>query len=80
MNIEKWLVGVWHGLKLGSIPNCCLCFGMNPKIYGVHLKLIPKRGVVQFCLNFAFFVNIVNIVKRAPITLEWPFVKIFQMC
>ena len=44
------MVGVWEGLNLGSIPNCFLCFGMHPKIIDVHPKLIPKGGVVQFCL------------------------------
>ena len=43
------MVGVWEGLNLGSIPNFFLCFGMHPKIIDVHPKLIPKRGVVQFC-------------------------------
>ena len=37
------------GLKLGSILNFFLCFGMHPKIIDVHPKLIPKGGVVQFC-------------------------------
>ena len=44
-----WLVGVWKGLNLGSIRNFSLCFGMYPKIIDVNPKLIPKRGVVQFC-------------------------------
>ena len=43
------MVGVWEGLNLGSIPNFFLCFGMHPKIYGDYPKLIPKKGVVQFC-------------------------------
>ena len=43
------MVGVWEGLNLGSIPNFFLCFGMHPKIFDVHPKLIPKEGVVQFC-------------------------------
>ena len=43
------MVGVWEGLNLGSIPNFFLCFGMHPKIIDVYPKLIPKRGVVQFC-------------------------------
>ena len=43
------MVGVWEGLNLGSIPNFFLCYGMHPKIIDVHPKLIPKRGVVQFC-------------------------------
>ena len=45
------MVGVWEGLNLGSIPNFFLCFGMHPKIIDVHPKLIPKGGVVQFCLE-----------------------------
>ena len=48
-NLERWLVGVWKGLNLGSIRNFSLCFGMYPKIIDVNPKLIPKRGVVQFC-------------------------------
>ena len=50
---EGWLVGVKDGLKLESIPNCFLLIGMHPKIYLRYMefipKLIPKRGVVQFC-------------------------------
>ena len=45
------MVGVWEGLNLGSIPNFFLCFGMHPKIIDVHPKLIPKGGLVQFCLS-----------------------------
>ena len=45
------MVGVWEGLNLGSIPNFFLCFGIHPKIIDVHPKLIPKGGVVQFCLS-----------------------------
>ena len=45
------MVGVWEGLKLGSVPNFFLCFGMYPKMIDVHPKLIPKGGVVQFCLS-----------------------------
>ena len=48
------MVGVWEGLNLGSIPNFFLCFGMHPKIIDVHPKLIPKGGVVQFCLLKVF--------------------------
>ena len=44
------MVGAWKGLNLGSIPNFFPCFGMHPKITDVHPKLIPKEGVVQFCL------------------------------
>ena len=43
------MVGDWEGLKLGSIPNFFLCFGMHPKIIDVHPKLIPRGVVVQFC-------------------------------
>ena len=45
------MVGVWEGLNLGYIPNFFLSFGMHPKIIDVHPKLIPKGGVVQFCLQ-----------------------------
>ena len=48
LNYEGWLGRVWDSLKLGSIPNCFLLFGMHPKLYWVYPKHIPKRGVVQF--------------------------------
>ena len=46
------MVGVWDGLKLGCIPNFFLQFGIHPKIYDVHPKLIPKKGVIHFCPAF----------------------------
>ena len=48
------MVGVWEGLNLGFIPNFFLCFGMHPKIIDVYPKLIPKGGVIQFCLQMNF--------------------------
>ena len=37
MNLKGWLVGVWDS--------------MDPKALLFHPKAIPKRGVVQFCLQ-----------------------------
>ena len=44
------MVGVWEGLKFGSIQTFFYVFGYIP-IIDVHPKLIPKEGLVQFCLS-----------------------------
>ena len=44
------MVRVWEGLKFGSIQTFFYVFGYIP-IIDVHPKLIPKGGVVQFCLS-----------------------------
>ena len=41
-NCEGWLVGVWEGLNLGSIPNDHMPSQKDP-------KFLLKGGVVQFC-------------------------------
>ena len=63
-NHEGWMAGVWEGLNLGSIPNFFLCFGMHPKIIDVHPKLIPKGGVVQFCLGSSATTRILNFIPQ----------------
>ena len=64
-NSEGWMVGVWEGLNLGSIPNFFLCFGMHPKIIDVHPKLIPKGGVVQFCQSFSLKISLLRFISLA---------------
>ena len=63
------MVGVWDGIKLGSTPNFFQCFGTHPKINDIHPKLIPKRGVVQFCHLYHLTIEYLGrVVKRCP----WP--------
>ena len=69
------MVGVWEGLNLGSIPNFFLCFGMHPKIIDVHPKLIPKGGVVHFCLTLGSVVPLAMFLLKLVMQL-----RIVRLC
>ena len=48
--------------EVGVNPKLFLCFEMHPKIIDVHPKLIPKKGVVQFCHPIAIWLILTNMI------------------